>query len=75
MVWNVVAAPEFSVRPKVWCFPVAGCVTYRGYFRQKAAQSYADKLAMGPFEILVVANDPDHLETGRIRFEITGGRR
>jgi hypothetical protein len=37
--------------------------------------AYADKLAMGPFEILVVANDPDHLETGRIRFEITGGRR
>jgi len=35
----------------------------------------ADKLAIGPFEILVVANDPDHLETGRIRFEITGGRR
>jgi hypothetical protein len=37
--------------------------------------AHADKLAMGPFEILVVANDPDHLETGRIRFEITGGRR
>jgi predicted aminopeptidase len=45
VVWNVVAAPEFSVQPKVWCFPVAGCVTYRGYFRQKSAQAYADKLA------------------------------
>ncbi len=38
-------------------------------------QGHVDKLAIGPFEILVVANDPDHLETGRIRFEITGGRR
>ena len=53
VVWNVVAAPEFSVRPKVWCFPVAGCVTYRGYFRQKAAQSYADKLAMQGYDTVV----------------------
>lgn len=38
-------------------------------------EQYHEKLAVGPFEIIVVANDPDHLETGRIRFEITGGRR
>jgi len=38
-------------------------------------ETYAEKLSVGPFEIIVVANDPDHLETGRIRFEITGGRR
>ena len=31
-VWNVVATPEFSLRPLSWCFPVAGCVAYRGYF-------------------------------------------
>ncbi|MGC1458611.1 MAG: aminopeptidase [Steroidobacteraceae bacterium] len=45
VVWNVVAAPEFSIAPRQWCFPVAGCVTYRGYFRQKSAQAYAAKLA------------------------------
>ena len=32
VVWNVFAAPEFSIRPREWCFPVAGCVAYRGYF-------------------------------------------
>ncbi len=53
VVWNVVAAPEFSVRPKVWCFPVAGCVTYRGYFRQKSAQSYADQLAAQGYDTVV----------------------
>jgi predicted aminopeptidase len=53
VVWNVVAAPEFSVRPKVWCFPIAGCVTYRGYFRQKSAQAYADKLAMQGYDTVV----------------------
>src|SRR5262245_33516436 len=32
VVWNVVAAPEFAVEPRQWCFPIAGCVAYRGYF-------------------------------------------
>ena len=37
--------------------------------------SDAATLAMGSFEILVVANDPDRLESGRIRFDVRGGRR
>ena len=53
VVWNVVAAPEFSINPKVWCFPIAGCVTYRGYFRQKSAQSYADRLSGQGFDTVV----------------------
>src|SRR5215471_7969398 len=36
VVWNVVATPEFSVEPKHWCFPIAGCVAYRGYFKEKS---------------------------------------
>ena len=44
-VWNVVATPEFSLQPLRWCFPVAGCVTYRGYFREPDAQAMAWKLA------------------------------
>ena len=34
VVWNVVAAPELSLKLKTWCFPVAGCVGYRGYFSE-----------------------------------------
>ena len=44
-VWNVVAAPEFSVEPRRWCFPVAGCVGYRGYFHPAGAESMARRLA------------------------------
>jgi predicted aminopeptidase len=44
VVWNVFAAPEFSVEPRRWCFPIAGCVVYRGYFSEDAAQRYARKL-------------------------------
>lgn len=40
-VWNVFAAPEFSVVPIKWCFPVVGCVAYRGYFEQSAAERFA----------------------------------
>jgi len=44
-VWNVVATPEFSIEPRRWCFPVAGCVAYRGYFEESRAQSLALRLS------------------------------
>lgn len=44
VVWNVFAAPEFSLAPKRWCYPVAGCVAYRGYFAEDAANKHAQKL-------------------------------
>lgn len=44
VVWNVVAAEEFSVEPLTWCFPVAGCVAYRGYFDRAKAEKFAAKL-------------------------------
>ena len=50
VVWNVVAAPEFSLQAKQWCFPVAGCVSYRGYFDEAAARSEAERLAAAGFE-------------------------
>jgi predicted aminopeptidase len=44
VVWNVVAAEEFSVDPKRWCFPFAGCVAYRGFFDRADAESFQQKL-------------------------------
>lgn len=41
VLWNVVAAPELSLKPIQWCFPVAGCVTYRGYYSKEDATEYA----------------------------------
>ena len=40
-VWNVVAAPEFSLEPVKSCFPVAGCVAYRGFFARGDAERHA----------------------------------
>jgi len=45
VVWNVFAAPEFSVRPQRWCFLFAGCVSYRGYFSREEAERFAAELA------------------------------
>jgi len=45
VVWNVFAAPEFSVEPRTWCFPIAGCVAYRGYFGEERARRFARRLA------------------------------
>lgn len=44
VVWNVIAAPEFSMQPVQWCFPIAGCVAYRGYFKEKRALAFAQAL-------------------------------
>ena len=54
-VWNVVAAPELSLQLKTWCFPVVGCVSYRGYFDQAAAEAHAATLAPEGWETSVYA--------------------
>ena len=51
VVWNVVAAPEFSVHPRRWCFPVAGCVAYRGYFHKARARDFALSLEAQGFDV------------------------
>ncbi|MCK6371578.1 MAG: aminopeptidase [Gammaproteobacteria bacterium] len=45
VVWNVFAAPEFSLELRRWCFPVAGCVAYRGYFDEDDAGRFAARQA------------------------------
>ena len=45
VVWNVVATPAVSLKPRQWCFPVAGCVSYRGYFDEAEANAEAARLA------------------------------
>lgn len=44
VVWNVIAAPALSIEAKTWCYPVAGCVAYRGYFSKEKAQKKSASL-------------------------------
>ena len=53
VVWNVVAAPEFSVDPKEWCYPIVGCVAYRGYFAEDRARRFAARLRGQGFDVTV----------------------
>ncbi len=53
VVWNVIAAPEFSLRAKTWCYPIVGCVAYRGYFSEKAAKKHAEKLRANGYDVFV----------------------
>ena len=52
-VWNVVAAEEFSVKPKKWCFLIVGCLSYRGYYSKEEATAYADELKVQGYDIYV----------------------
>ncbi len=41
VLWNVIATAALSLEPVVSCFPVAGCVAYRGYFAPEEAEVFA----------------------------------
>jgi len=53
VVWNVFAAPEFSVQPLQSCFLFAGCVSYRGYFAREGAERFAAGLAEQGHDIYI----------------------
>jgi predicted aminopeptidase len=53
VAWNVVAAPEFSMVPKTWCYPFVGCAAYRGYFAKTDAIQYADALKEQGYDVHV----------------------
>ncbi len=53
VTWNVIAAPEFSLEPRLWCFPVAGCVAYRGYFDPDRAARFAHNMERKSFDVMI----------------------
>jgi predicted aminopeptidase len=52
-VWNVFAVPELSLEPKKWCFIVAGCVPYRGYFARDQAEQFAASLKQDGYDTYI----------------------
>jgi predicted aminopeptidase len=44
VVWNVVAAPELSLKLHTWCYLVVGCAGYRGYYDEAQARAFAQQL-------------------------------
>ena len=54
VIWNVVAAPALSLDPVRWCFPVVGCVSYRGYFDPADAIAFAEGLVAEGNDVAVV---------------------
>ncbi|MGI9220898.1 MAG: aminopeptidase [Woeseiaceae bacterium] len=53
VVWNIVAVPEFSLQAKTWCYPIVGCVSYRGYFSEEKAQTKAGALREQGLDVAV----------------------
>jgi predicted aminopeptidase len=52
-VWNVAAAPELSLKLQTWCYPVVGCVGYRGYYDLASAEGVGDELRRHGLETIV----------------------
>ena len=54
VLWNVVAAPALSLQARQWCFPIAGCVSYRGYYHEQAALDYGARLSKDGDDVQVL---------------------
>jgi predicted aminopeptidase len=53
VTWAVFATPELSLQPRTWCFPIYGCVPYRGYFSETAAADFAAELVQQGLDVHV----------------------
>ena len=53
VVWNVEAAPEFSLQPKTWWYPLVGSLDYRGYFSKDDARKYGEWLQTKGYDVYV----------------------
>lgn len=53
VAWNVFATPALSLEPRKWCFPIAGCTAYRGYFTRKKAEKFAAKLGEQGYDVYI----------------------
>lgn len=56
-VFLLYAAPEFSLEPKSWRYPVVGKMNYRGYFKENDAKAYAEKLEEAGYETYLGGTD------------------
>ena len=65
VVWNLFATEAYSVKPVEHCFPIAGCVAYRGYFRQGAARGEAARLRMAGLDTHVAGVEAEPAEAAR----------
>jgi predicted aminopeptidase len=52
-VWNVIATPPYDMSPKTWCFPVAGCVAYKGFFSEDLANEQGAELKEQDYDTFV----------------------
>ena len=52
-LWNVFATPEFSMAPREWCYLLAGCFAYRGYYALEDARAEAEALRAGGLDVHV----------------------
>ena len=53
VLWNVFAAPEFSLHAKRWCLLIVGCVSYRGYYARQDAERLAAELRRDGYDTFI----------------------
>lgn len=53
IMWSVFATPQFSLKPKEWCFLFVGCISYLPHFNEKLASQLAKRLKARDFDVYI----------------------
>jgi predicted aminopeptidase len=53
VLWNVFAAAEFELKALQSCFPLVGCLAYRGYYDEPDARAHAAELQRRGYDVYV----------------------
>ena len=51
VTWNLVLTPRYSIVPAQWCFPLIGCIAYKGYFSKSRALREVTKFSQLPYDL------------------------
>ena len=50
---NLFAASEFSTDLHIWCYPIVGCASYRGYYDEIRLNEYVEQLKAQNFDVYI----------------------
>ncbi len=53
VAYNLTACPALSLDPYTWCFPIAGCLPYKGFFDRERGLAETRKMAEAGYDTIL----------------------
>ncbi len=53
VAYNLTASPRFDIEAYAWCFPVAGCLPYKGFFARERAERDSARMSRRGYDTYI----------------------